>query len=1427
MRTVLATAAVVLFCLVHIESTSAQSANASVGGFVQDASQAYIPGVTVTATNTQTGVVTTTVSNESGTYNIPSLLPGTYKLTAELPGFKTQVISDVQLGQSAIARYNFTLQVGAAGQTVEVTAESTALIAESSPTIGNVLAEKTVRDLPLVSNNVLDLMTGTMAGIRGTDLTESTTFAGVSTSMVNTVRDGLSVQNGRYANGVGSITMLHPDMVGEMRVILTPVDAELGRGNGQVEILTRSGTNQFHGTGSWSVRNSKLDANTWNNNKQVVNGKWTPGQPPWINRNEFTGSVGGPIVKNKTFFFALFDKQFERDRQQARAITLTDCAQRGILRYWPRWGSGNINQQLVRTGVPVIASVDSFGNPLRPATEPTLNADGSTSAYTGQLQYVSVFGPLVNIPTKPDCSDAIVGGGSPWDANRTKMDPSGTTQKFLAVMPHTNIYDGGDGLNTAVNQWTWRGHSNADYGIATGTSFDADRRQVNVKLDQNFNARHKVAVNYTNERLNSDYYLLGLTATWPGNFPSQIIIRPQVLTVNFTSTLSSNIVNEARYGWRRSFQVIWAPWEVTDAEKRKTPLSFLLQGGKNSAGQTFPIAYAPSGVGGMSVNNYFCVTTCAQQGNTTPLTSVADNVSWNKGKHAFKGGVEMRYSYTRGTSTADKTIPNATGGNSALNPVTAFASTTNFPGLVTTGQTTAQQLLAFMAGSVASAAQEYYIKSPTQLDNWTSYLDQPRRVVIPHENEMAVFFKDNWKLHPKFTLNAGVRWEYYGVPYEGQGLTIRPTGGQDGLALFGVSGRSFNNWMYPYNGVDLNLLTQNEFVGPKTSKPDQGIYPKDYNNFGPAVGFAWELPWFGKGKTNVRGGYQISYTGGGHAGNLSNYIFITPGFINNAQTSGPVDGSYFDVAALQKQIPLTPPVLPMQPIPLLKLNANAAAYDPNFYTPYIQNFTLSITREITRKFSLDVRYVGTKGTGLYGWFDLNAPDVFYNTPLFNALKVTRAGGDDPLFDQLFLGLNIAPGLTGCNPANPTAACGAVDGVTQRGSQAMRLSTTFRDALANGDFVTLANSLNVYNGVGSGASGTVPVTVTGERGTVMRRANKGFNVPGGTTIAGGPVVPPGLFPENWIVANPQFTQANYWSNTGTSKYHSAQIQGTLRPTHGVTLQGTYIFSKSMQTPLVSFAAGNGLTTVQTYTNPVERQKDWQLSPGNAKHDFKTYGTFELPIGPGKLLLANSHGVLARAIEGWQSSFIVNLSSGQPANIPASYVNASTALASPTGLYGNSVPDIVGDFPRDGKVNWVSVTNPTDHNFGSYFGSTFSRVKDPQCASVAPQLTAFCTIQAVADSNGKIVLQNPQPGTRGGLGLAALTLAGSWSFDASMGKTLRLTESKRLEIRMDSTNIFNHPVPSNPFLNINGSTPFGSIQDKGAQRRFFKGSVRLNF
>ncbi len=301
---------------------------------------------------------------------------------------------------------------------------------------------------------------------------------------------------------------------------------------------------------------------------------------------------------------------------------------------------------------------------------------------------------------------------------------------------------------------------------------------------------------------------------------------------------------------------------------------------------------------------------------------------------------------------------------------------------------------------------------------------------------------------PSLTLNLGVRYEYYGVPYEGNGLTVAPVGG--GHALFGISGRSFDNWLRPDNPADLSLVTQVEFVGPKTVNEGRSIYEKDWNNFGPAIGFSWVVPWFGDKPTSIRGGYQITYAGAGRLGNYSNYLFSNPGFLNRPLIQGPLDGSYFSTQNLPGVIPLSPTVDPMQPLPPIKGTDNIYAYEYDFKTPYIQNFTLSANRDLSRKLNLDVRYVGTKGVGLLGTININSPNVFYNPALFDALERTRRGENVELFDQIFMGL----ALTGTTPVN---------GTTQRGSEHMRRNATFQNNLATGNYVGVANSLNTFNG----------------------------------------------------------------------------------------------------------------------------------------------------------------------------------------------------------------------------------------------------------------------------------------------------------------------------------------------------------------------------
>src|SRR5438552_16379689 len=276
-----------------------QSTYATVSGTVADASGAVLPGVSVTATNNGTGVVTTVLSNEAGAYSFASLIPGVYKVTADLPGFQIKSYTDVQLGNADKVRLNFTLAVATQAQSVEVTVAADTLLSTSSSSIGEVLSQARVQDLPTVSNNVLDVYR-LIPGVRLNADGVSGSFAGMSGfGTTNIQRDGIDAAGGaRFTANAYTATYMSPDLIGEVRIVVAPVDAEMGRGNAQLQFLTRSGTNQFRGTAVWLARNSALDANTWNNNKQVdaTTGAWKPTKPDWSNTHQFTGSYGGPIV---------------------------------------------------------------------------------------------------------------------------------------------------------------------------------------------------------------------------------------------------------------------------------------------------------------------------------------------------------------------------------------------------------------------------------------------------------------------------------------------------------------------------------------------------------------------------------------------------------------------------------------------------------------------------------------------------------------------------------------------------------------------------------------------------------------------------------------------------------------------------------------------------------------------------------------------------------------------------------------------------------------------------------------------------------------------------------------------------------------------------------------------------------------------------
>jgi hypothetical protein len=358
---------------------------------------------------------------------------------------------------------------------------------------------------------------------------------------------------------------------------------------------------------------------------------------------------------------------------------------------------------------------------------------------------------------------------------------------------------------------------------------------------------------------------------------------------------------------------------------------------------------------------------------------------------------------------------------------------------------------------------------------------------------------------------------------------------------------------------------------------------------------------------------------------------------------------------------------------------------------------------------------------------------------------------------------------------------------------LRASPTFQSNLANGNYFGLAGSLNTLNYTKSfSGNAGLPDPPPNSRGSVIR-----YNG----------------FPENFVVTNPQFTSTLMIASMNNNQYHSMEAQVTLRPTHGLTLQGSYTWGRNN-----GLSGGAGLGN--SYTNPVDRHADYTVLGDTRKHDFRTNGSFDLPVGPGRMLLSGSSGILARIVEGWRAGWIVNLISGAPSNITAQSM-----------LYAGGTPDVVGPF--DAKAVGVQWGSGATANSAHYFEpGAFESVDDPQCLTVtsAQNLRNFCTLNAIRDTrSSQIVLQNPLPGRRGTLGQRAVQNPGTWRFDANLQKSIKIAEAKSLELRIDASDILNHPEPGSPTLNINSSN-FGQITGNGAKsslHRQFQAQLRFRF
>ena len=1554
----------VLLSFVLLSATAfGQGTAGSISGTTQDATGGALVGAAVTARNVDTGVETRVTSNDRGVYNFPSLLPGSYEITATAAGM-SPARANVRISGGIQSTLNLTMAVAGTVTEVSVTGVAESVMLEASASSGNVFQEDIIQAVPILSNNAMEsinLMGGVTRITTGsmTWNANEQQVAGVAAPMINVTRDGISVNEVRNPIGIAAASNVNQEVVGEMRIILSPVDAELGRGAGQVQMTTRAGSNAFRGSVVWNTQNTALDA-------QDFSAKQSGNPPNWRNLNNYMVSLGGPIIKNKTFFFVNWEQQWNREKITTTARVLTPCARRGIYRYLSSDQGGWVPQALSPTdsysaNQGNMRSVDENGGVWKGGT--VLNSDANNQPITIsniQLNYESVFGPLTPAARTAlegigpgsaytDCSaidpyiakdlsgrntTSGLGISSFWTTGvyNSYYDRSGFVDRFtngvyegdrrIVDMPPPNYYYSGDGLNYAGHQWTKSVVANMASIWGGG---DPDRKSITARFDHNINSEHRLSGTFNWEHFN----VADADRQWPmeyGAYMGTIDRIPYGFTVSATSTLRPTLLNEARFGLSRSDTWTYAPLEANESVQMREVLQALLPTGAGSIFAGTPVEGKDMIVGiGASPLEF-----TTENGNTHPYGSrgnipaswggfdprwtISDTVTWMIGAHSFKGGVEYRrqssrqdYNGARAFGSSGGLIDNPVVRGGLLGPsvnmrVGSLAAAKaagrgwqNIYGSSADDSSNSQgtgnyevpyALMTYFSGSLRNTSQYFYAVP----DPGSPYLTGSRwndpaigenvySYTVANQ-EFSAFFKDDWKVTNDLTLNLGVRFEYYGVPHASDGRTIGLKGGGDNI--WGITKGGFDHWLKNRNYIipdrvpsgEIILpaaVTEYQYIGPDSPNSDQMIWNRDMNNFAPHIGFAWQLPWFGKGQTTLRSGWSMSYS----QINDFNMYGIMVADVAAANTSYVeyygATRNYMDIMDLPGILPVRPSgsMIPLGVRQLDSVEGAGSVVDQGIRNPYVHSLNMSLTRNIGRAVTVDVRYIGTLGRNQISTVNLNSVDYISNN-LYQELEIVRRGGQSALLNSIIPPNTLWRGETGSDQLRSAANFGTMGG----GGAFPNTSTN----LALGQFGTVAAVLGSTNGILGQNNPYVTSTTAGmvaragclpeHRDPATGACTKGtpLNYFFANPQFGGAGSLPGW---GWLFGEPEGNASMYYNSGALSNYHSMQAQVTLRPTRGLNFQATYTWSRNL--------------TNSGWTNHLG-DRDYILSNQHRSHMLTTFGTWELPFGANGFLFRDASGVLKKAIEGWQLSWITSMTSGAPLSVTGA-----------TTLWGNNYPILVRpDLWNDksGKASW-----DWESGIGSYFGdgNNFVKVLDRNICrpsgnqspitgmyeGLAPSLYSTCTQSwnmpyalalATRNSNGDIVPETYKTdyiGADGALYRAGdeiivfrsadqrngafamgnykggqMTAQGIFSFDLAMSKSIEFMEGKRFEIRVDAQNILNHPtaVGSSPgngefggrFMSINppanmGINASGSIGEliTKAGHRTFQARLRLSF
>jgi TonB-dependent Receptor Plug Domain. len=818
-------------------------------------------------------------TSSGGTYTFDLLQVGRYTIKVEAPGFKQFTSTGNVLAIGAPTSVNPKLEIGGGTETVTVEGGYELVQTESSGNLGGIIDTVTLTQLPIVGTrgrNPVGLVQY-MPGVVQNGF--NATGGGISVNgsrdrAWNYVMDGIDANESSSGGSNTSPPHQNPDMLSEFRVITASPTAEYGRNSGaQVLMVTKSGTNQWHGNLFWFYQSPFLRANSPQNKAAGL------GKSQFV-QNVPGGSLSGPIWKDKAFFFVNVELLHALSTSLVTRTVYTQQARQGQFRYVQ---SGR-NQPAGVSG----ASVDANGNPVAP---------------------FRTYDMVANDPF------------------HIGLDPA--MKNFLGLAPLPNTFQTGDGLNLAGYSF-----------VAPATDKQVD---VAFKIDYRFNEKNSVYFRWVSGHQNTfaDSVNGGLQ-TFPG-LPAVVNTyrTPRNFAFNYRWAPTPSLANEFVVGMNRFGYKFENP---AVASAQKTPFN-----PNNSV--TAPL------------NSYL--------GNNRFLTTIqlVDNVTWVRGAHVFKGGINFRYGREidqRGSIGALNAIPQVTFSTTS-NPVDTTRYNTPATGINSNDQTALYSAVNDMLGRIGQQ-QAGYVAQP----NLTAFKPAGTINNMDHRwPEYDFYVQDTWHALPNLVLDYGIRLDARQAP--------------DLHSFPGLAPNQSVNYGTP-------LTSTLQFV----HKP---FMDSRWTNFGPSVGFAWDP--MKDGKTSIRGNFRIAYDRINSFSFSSSVFQGMPGL--TYQITDSTSGQDTATAAGRRAANWAPPAPTATPLSLTtppQYSANSLTVgDPNMQTPTVSMWAFSIQREVVKNTVFTMTYIGNHGTHLYGGYDSDQSEINSNGFL-NAFKQVQAGQDSPLMTQI-------------------------------------------------------------------------------------------------------------------------------------------------------------------------------------------------------------------------------------------------------------------------------------------------------------------------------------------------------------------------------------------------------------------------------------------